>query len=311
MLLKLSVIYSERTMSLGKSKILAIINPISGTASKRSIPQKLQEFFEQREEEIFITYTKQSGHATDLVLNAEKLGFKSIIVVGGDGTINEVAAAITKTAMNLIIVPMGSGNGLARSLNIPLNEDRALDVFSKNHIECIDGGLANGTPFFATFGMGFDAEVTQKYDDQNFRGPLSYVLSTIDGFFNHKSSHYKIAINDQTIEENAFLITCANAAQYGNNAYIAPEAKMNDGFLDLVVVREITPLTAPRFAFQLFTKQINKNTAIDIYRAKKFTIEREHEGIVQVDGELGTMGKLIEISIRPRILKVYTLPPME
>lgn len=292
-------------MTLAKEKILVIINPISGTSSKVSIPSKLQEAFQDREKELFITYTKQAGHATHLVQEAHSLGFSSIIAVGGDGTINEIAAAMAETTMTLGIIPMGSGNGLARSLGISMNEDKAIETILNNHVIEIDGGTANGKPFFATFGMGFDAEVTKKYDDNSFRGPLSYVFSTIDEFFNHKPNHYRIHIGNEVIEQDAFLITCANACQYGNNAYIAPNAKMNDGVLDLVVVSRISPLAVPQFALQLFTKRINKNTSIDVYRSDQFLIERESEGAIQVDGESGEMGQRIEIKIRPGVLNVY------
>lgn len=286
-------------------RYLFIINPISGINSKVGVPNLIRKAFEKSSKEVFISYTKYPGHARDLVRLADELGFYAVVVVGGDGTINEVASAVTKTRLKMGIIPMGSGNGLARSLEIPMSVSKALDVVLQENIKPIDYGVANDRPFFCTFGVGFDAEVTQKYDENHFRGVFSYILSTIDSYIRHKPIVYKITIGDRTFEQKAFLITCANADQYGNNAFIAPDALLDDGLLDLVVVREMSPIETPIFAVQLFTKRINHNTSIDVYRASSFVIERPVDDVVHIDGESAFMSHRIDLKIQSKKLEVF------
>ena len=155
-----------------------------------------------------------------------------------------------------------------------------------------------------TFGVGFDAQVTASYDQKSFRGPLSYVLSTVDQFIKHKSSLYRLHLNGEVIEQKAFLVTCANADQYGNNAIIAPEAELDDGLFDVVVIRNMSLLKAPQVAINLFTKNINESASIDIYRTDHLIIEREEAGYAQVDGELLELGRRIEITIQKQQLPI-------
>lgn len=291
-------------------KILAIINPIAGIGSKNQIPLLLYEHFgKQPEKELFIAYTKPENNVPSLVKQAVEWGVSTVIAVGGDGTVNEVASAIINTPLTMGIIPLGSGNGLARTLNIPLQQEAAIDVIKQQYAKRIDCGRANGKLFFTTFGVGFDAEVTKTYDEQTFRGPISYIVSAIDRYISHTPKDYIITINGERIHKRALMITCANADQYGNNAYIAPEAQVDDGLLDLVVAREVSPIEAPKFAFQLFTKQLNHNTAIELYSATHFTIERSEPGLVQIDGESGEMGRRIEIEVVPHALQIYTPKP--
>lgn len=284
---------------------VVIVNPIAGVGFKIRLESTLRKAFEKTPHEFFITYTKRSGHAGELVRLALQMGAYAVIAVGGDGTINEIASEVSKTSLKMGILPMGSGNGLARSLGIPMSTPKALDLILQDSLRIIDCGLANLRPFFCTFGVGFDAEVTKKYEDLHFRGIMSYVLSSLDTYIKYKPVLYRITIENETFEQSAFLIACANADQYGNNAYIAPDAEVDDGLLDLVIVRNVSLTESPIFALQLFTKRISQNTSIDVYRASKFVIERSSPGAAHIDGESVMMDSRIELGVQEKCLSVF------
>ena len=296
-------------MKGAKRKYLTIINPHSGTSRKTSIPELAYNILSDNGSELYFVYTNEQGHVAQIIDDVASQGFDVVIGVGGDGTINEVADAVRPTDMTMGIIPMGSGNGLARSLDIPMDPEAALEVIRKGYIKRIDCCEANGFPFFVTFGVGFDAQVTASYDQKSFRGPLSYVLSTVDQFIKHKSSLYRLHLNGEVIEQKAFLVTCANADQYGNNAIIAPEAELDDGLFDVVVIRNMSLLKAPQVAINLFTKNINESASIDIYRTDHLVIEREEKDYAQVDGELLELGRRIEITIQKQQLPILVPLP--
>ena len=296
-------------MLSSQKKYLVIINPISGTSRKTSLPELAYNMLSDNDSELYFVYTNGEGHADRIIKDIAGQGFDTVIAIGGDGTINEVANAVRPTDMSLGIVPMGSGNGLARSLDIPLDPEAALEVIRRGYVKRIDCCEADGVPFFVTFGVGFDAQVTASYDQKNFRGPLSYVLSTVDQFIKHKSSLYRLHLNGEVIEQKAFLVTCANADQYGNNAIIAPDAELDDGLFDVVVIRDMSLLKAPQVAISLFTKRVDESASIDIYRTDHLIIEREKEDYAQVDGELIELGRRIEITIQKQQLPILVPQP--
>ena len=291
-------------MKGAKRKYLTIINQHSGTSRKTSIPELAYNILSENGSELYFVYTNEQGHVAQIIDDVATQGFDVVIGVGGDGTINEVADAVRPTDMAMGIIPMGSGNGLARSLDIPMDPEGALEVIRKGYVKRIDCCEANGVPFFVTFGVGFDAQVTASYDQKSFRGPLSYIISTVDQFIKHKSSLYRLHLNGEVIEQKAFLVTCANADQYGNNAIIAPEAELDDGLFDVVVIRNMSLLKAPQVAINLFTKNINESASIDIYRTDHLIIEREEADYAQVDGELLELGRRIEITIQKQQLPI-------
>ncbi len=287
-------------------RVLAIINPISGTFSKGSIPSLLAQTYNAREEELFIAYTKGKNHARELAKEAVSKGVETIIAVGGDGTINEVASSIYGTSSKMGIIPKGSGNGLARALGIPIyNEKEAISIITQGDVSLIDTGEMNGIPFFCTCGVGFDADLTQRYEEDLSRGLLAYVRSAIKEYHLFKAKPYRIQVDGVSISREAFLLTCANIDQYGNNAYIAPHASLSDGLFDLVLIRPISGLNMARLAVQLFTKKIDKNACVDLFKGKHIIIEREEEGSVQIDGEKHHLGKELEILMSEKRLQVY------
>lgn len=284
-------------LSFGMEKITAIINPVSGTASKKRIPDLLEQYIPSDQFEKKIIFTEYRGHAFELASRAVKEKADYVIAVGGDGTINEVARALVESPAVLGIVPMGSGNGLARDLAIPMDIRKALEVILERKIRTIDYCKANNRIFFCTCGVGFDASVSERFDKRKRRGPFSYMRSVLAEYLQFKPDTYDIVFENEVLSKKAFLVTCANISQYGNNAYIAPQADMNDGMMDVAILSPFSPLDVGRLIVQMFTKQITKNHKLQYYRSKKLTLKRAKPGIVHIDGEPAYMDKTISLEV--------------
>ncbi|MDR0536742.1 MAG: diacylglycerol kinase family lipid kinase [Tannerellaceae bacterium] len=286
--------------------VQAIINPVSGVGSKRAIPKLIEKIYESRNLALNITFTEYAGHAKLLTKNALKQGARYILAVGGDGTVNEIAAAMINSEATLGIIPRGSGNGLARDLQIPMDTRKAVELILKDHVTVIDGCVANRHIFFTTCGVGFDAMVSQKFATEKRRGSMTYVRRAIQEYLNYKPEEYELHIDDRAVTEKAFLVACANASQYGNNAFIAPHANMTDGKMDITILSPFTALDVPNLAFQLFTRQIEKNSKIKIIQTDRLTIIRRNPGVMHLDGDPIMAGKKITVNVLPKVLKVFT-----
>ena len=286
-------------------KILALINPISGTLNKDSLPKSIDKIIDSEKFEIEIKYTEHANHAYELSKEAAANGYYGVLAIGGDGTVNEVASALCDTETALGIIPLGSGNGLARHLRIPLNIDKAISIINENYIENFDYCTANDRKFFCTCGLGFDAQVSSTFAKRGKRGPVGYFQSAISEYIKYRSQTYKITSSNGIITEKAFIIACGNASQYGNNAYITPNADMQDGEIDVTVMLPITPFDTAMLGLLLFSKHIDQDVNIISFRTADLSIERESEGIMHLDGEPVNMPKTIEIKCHKGGLKIF------
>ena len=288
-----------------KKKIYIIINPISGTNSKERIPDMVKKILSPDFFEIKVFQTKYAGHATELTREALDNGAHYIIAAGGDGTVNEVARTMVHTDAALGIIPLGSGNGLARDLGISMDMKKAIETIAAANTVTIDYGRANEHVFFCTCGVGFDAMVSERFSEGKKRGPISYVKSAVTEYFKFRPDTYELILDDNTVvDEKAFLVTCANASQYGNNAYIAPSANISDGKMDIVVLAPINPIEVGPIALQLFTKQIKHNNRVTYYRSGKVVIKRTKPGPMHIDGDPIHAGKEITVETIPSGLHV-------
>ena len=265
--------------------ILAIINPVSGTGNKDKIPRLIDTVVNHDINDVSIIVTEYAGHAREIAADAVKDGIDVVVAIGGDGTVNEVGSALCGTQTALAIVPCGSGNGLARHLRISMNASRALQVLNDGTVGQFDYCTVNGKPFFCTCGMGFDATVSYKFSNEGTRGFITYIKKTITEYFQYEAQQYSIDIDGTQMEEKAFVIACCNAAQYGNNAYIAPRATMQDGLIDVTVMHPFNLIESPLIGARLFLRQLNKDHHVSIYRGKHVAIEREHDDIMHIDGD--------------------------
>lgn len=288
-----------------KKKIHFIINPISGTHKKDQMILSIRRHLDMERFDYEIKYTQYAGHAAVLAQEAADCGVDIVAAIGGDGTVNEVARSLVHRHTALSIIPSGSGNGLARHLEIPIDAVGAIQVLNECVIRELDYGKINNIPFFCTCGVGFDAFVSSKFAEAGKRGFLTYIENTLREGLVYKPDTYTITIDDnKQMVYKALLIACANASQYGNNAYIAPNASMSDGLMDVTIMEPFSVLEAPQIAIQLFNRTIDHNSKIKTFRCKKVDIERKSPGVIHFDGDPVMAGKNIEVVLVEKGLNV-------
>ena len=241
--------------------------------------------------------TKCVGDACVAAKGFASGGFDVVVAIGGDGTVNEVAEGLINTSSKLAIIPIGSGNGLARHLNIPLNYQRAVDTIFNGNGKFIDAGVINGKVFFCTAGVGFDAVVGDSFNKSGSRGLITYVEYCAREYVKYRPEYYEISLDGRTFRKKAFLITFANSSQWGNNVFIAPDANISDGMVDVVVWKAAPKVTMPILTAELFLKTLKYSEYVEIYRCKELSIKRGKEGLVQFDGESVMMGSELAMSV--------------
>lgn len=287
-----------------KKKIIFVVNPISGTQGKKAILKWIDERIDRSIYDYSIVRTEYAGHASIIAKEAVRDGIDIVVAIGGDGTINEIGRSLVHTNTALGIIPCGSGNGLARHLRIPMDPKAAIEIINQGDKCCIDYGKINNIPFFCTCGVGFDAFVSLKFADSGKRGLLTYLENTLHESLVYQPETYEIENEEGTMKYKAFLIACGNASQYGNNAYITPQASLTDGLMDITIMEPFTVLDVPSLSFQLFNKTIDQNSRIKTMRAKKIKIHRTKEGVLHFDGDPLMAGKELEVEIIPKGLHV-------
>jgi YegS/Rv2252/BmrU family lipid kinase len=287
-------------------KMLLIINPISGTANKNGLSERIVEKLSAHDISVDIAHTTCRGDATRIAKEGITAGYDAILACGGDGTVNETARAMANTGVTMGIIPAGSGNGLARHIGIPIDPIKSLDIIIEQHVNDCDYGTVNGQPFFCTFGVGFDAAVSDRFAASGQRGKISYLRSAFEEFINFKCERYTLKADGKVVTDDAFLIACCNASQYGNNAYIAPHASIIDGKLDVTVVRKASILQRAMLGIDLMSGTIDQNKLIETMRVKDVVIERSAPGSAHIDGEPVTLGERLEVKCHPAALRVFT-----
>ena len=301
-------LYICNIMTNEKKKIVFIINPISGTVSKSGIPALIEQVLDKEKFSYEIRETEHAGHAEEIAKECKELGVDVVVAVGGDGTVNEVARGITNSDTALGIIPCGSGNGLARQLMLPMDFKKDIDILNQCEIHDLDYGIINEHAFFCTCGMGFDAFISMKFAAAGKRRPTTYGENVLKEGLNYKPETYRIEDENGTIINRAFLISCANASQYGNNAYIAPHASMHDGMLDVIIMEPFDALEAPQVAIEMLNKTLDKNQKIKTFRTKHIRIHREKPGVIHFDGDPVMADADVDIRLIPGGIKVVVNP---
>lgn len=289
-----------------KKRLLFIVNPISGsgTVRKSALSEEMDREIDRDAFLCDIKETEYAGHASVLAGDAARAGYDAVVAVGGDGTVNEVARSIVHTPTALGIIPCGSGNGLARHLQIPMDTSKALRIINQHTVHCLDSGRINGKPFFCTCGVGFDALISLKFAESGKRGPLSYVENTLREGIKYQPETYTIEVDGSSERHKAFLIACANASQYGNNAYIAPHASMKDGLMDIIIMEPFNTIASPQIILQLFSKTLSANSHVKTMQARKVRITRPSEGVAHCDGEPFITDNIIDVELLPKSFNV-------
>ena len=284
--------------------IAFIVNPISGTKAKNRVTKLIRDLLDPQLFSPTVVVTEYAGHATQLAQQFALEGYYAVIAVGGDGTVNEVANGLVGTNTALGIVPNGSGNGFARHLDISTRMNRAIEMLNSSEVISVDYGMVNDKKFFSTCGVGFDALVAVQFNEGKSRGLKTYVQNTLQSLFNYKPETYRILGEGIDITTEAFLITFANAGQWGYDAYIAPKASVQDGLMDIAIVNKFPLSAAPKLALNLFTHNIDENFYMNTVRSKAITLVRENAGAIHIDGDPFEMPTELNIKIVEDGLKV-------
>ncbi len=286
-----------------KSKALFIINPISGGKNKDNVPELIGSNLNADLFEPTIVFTNRAFHGHKLAKNG--LGqYDYIIAVGGDGTVNEIASAVAGTDTILGVLPFGSGNGLARFLGLPMDTAKAIQALNEQRVATIDGAKLNRQWFFNMAGMGFDAHIAEVFSHDKTRGFAAYIKSSLREVLNYKPDIYQIEIDGVSYERKAFMLSFANSSQYGNNAHVSPAASVQDGLLDVCIIKPFPLYLFPALGLRMFLKTADKSRFVEIIKGKNVIIKRSGDGPVHLDGEPQIMGDSAEISIIPSALKI-------
>jgi diacylglycerol kinase (ATP) len=297
-----------------KKKILFIINPISGAGSSGTVEKSITENLNRDIFEFEVVYTKAAKHATDLSKLGVQKNFDVIVAVGGDGSVNEVGRGLIGSKSVLGIIPCGSGNGTARHLKIPVNVPKAIDIINQGKSMLIDTFSLNNETVLNVAGIGYAAHVAYEFSRLQKRGFINYLKIAVRDSFRYKSQSCMIEVlspafsfserpSGNKINLEAFIIDIANGAQWGNNAVIAPNAKNNDGLLDLCMIRSFPFLYFPVMAVRLFTNSIHHSKYMEIIKIKEVVIDQKHQH-AHIDGEPVRIGNRLIIKINPLSLHV-------
>jgi len=271
------------------------------------VPELIKDTIDAGVMEPVIAFSDGVAHAR--VIASEAIGkFDIVVAVGGDGTVNEVASAIVDTDTSLGIVPFGSGNGLSRFLGIPMDTRDAIKNLASGRTEIIDSARINGQPFFNMAGMGFDAHISEIFSHGKKRGFISYIKSSIKEVVGYQPQNYHLDIDGKKYDYKAFMLSIANSSQYGNNVHISPKASLQDGFLDVCVIKPFPLWRFPEMSMRMLIKATESSKYVEIIRGKQILIKREHTGPIHLDGEPQVAGTGIDITILPKSLKVIVGP---
>jgi len=287
-----------------KRKILFIINPISGTRNKDTVAGHIQNNINPNRNSVDIKFTTYKGHASVLAKEAVDNGYDAVVAIGGDGSINEIASVLIHTQTALGIIPNGSGNGLAHYLKIPFNIKKAVEIINGFNLITIDTASINNIPFISVAGIGFDALVAKEFAQSKTRGFFSYLKIIVFNYIVYFRKKYILYINNQKIKRKAMMISLANSNQFGYNSVIAPDARINDGYLNVCIMDKVPVFEAGIISLLLFLKKIDISKRIEILKCKEITVLQNKNRVVHIDGDPTYQGKKLVFKVIPASLKI-------
>ncbi|AHJ97376.1 diacylglycerol/lipid kinase family protein [Hymenobacter swuensis] len=297
--------YSATQLLFLAVRICFILNPTSGTNRTQDVPTLLTRYATAAGAEFEIQLTQRAGHATELAREAAARGCRVVVAVGGDGTVNEVARGLLGTPAALGIVPRGSGNGLARHLRIPLDLPGAVRRACQPTFQHIDAGRINGHWFFCTAGLGFDAHVSKMFAQAGTRGLSTYVKVALREYRRYRPVPVQVQLeNALLLDTHCYVLAFANAAQYGNNAYIAPRADIQDGLLDVCLIDQLPMLRAVRVGVGLALGTLATSGGAAYHTSRRIQVEAAHPIGFHVDGDYVADATRFVVELEPLALEV-------
>ena len=289
---------------MDKRKVLFVVNPVSGGISKDRFVRELANAIDKSTLQAEITVTRAAAETMLAAKQAADASFDVVVACGGDGTINCIASQLTDSQTALGIIPMGSGNGFARALKIPFKLHNALNALQHGDVQQIDTCKVNENFFINIAGIGFDAHIAGKFHNSKRRGLSTYTSLVLKEFSRYKPELYRIQTGENVVERQSFFAAVCNGSQFGNDFTIAPQADMKDGMLELIDVKKPSILQVPRLALNALQRKFDANALVSSMQGNLFTIEREKDGLVNIDGEPLKMGMRLEFTVKPCALRV-------
>ena len=284
--------------------IVFVINPKSGVDREKAISEALAVQLDKTKFSYEIAHTERAGHGTDLAREFAAKGVFAVVAVGGDGSVNDVAKGLVGTDTALAIVPKGSGNGMARTMEIPLPLNEALDVINRGKVDAIDVGYVKDMLFLSNAGVGFDAEISQEFASSEKRGLAVYSWLVTKNLWTYKIWEWQIKIDGKPLQQKAFMINVANGQQFGYNFKIAPNASYTDGWLDVSIIKPFPRILVSSLVIRAMNGTIDKSPYVDTNRAKEITIYHPDLKLLQTDGDARKCSSEITFKVMPRSLKV-------
>lgn len=289
---------------MSKQKIRFIINPISGKKHKDHLPQQIEEHLDHSRFDYEIFISNYAGHASILAQDAINQHVDILAVAGGDGSINEVGTTLIGTDMALAVIPCGSGNGLSRCMNLPLDPIKALQVINMNYRRKIDTVTVNDKSFISISGTGYDAKVAEDYSKDLRRGFDTYFRYIIRNYITMEEQPYTIVMPDETLDVKAFFISFANSNQMGYDFPISPHASLWDGKVDLCIVQKPNPFELPIMGGYMLDGMMDKAPKVKIIQTSEATIIRPKADVINLDGESVMMEKDLHLKVNPLSLNI-------
>lgn len=291
-----------------KERIRFIINPISGVGKKNTIPPMIESHLNLERFDYDIVFTQYKNHASELAKEASEEGIDIVCAVGGDGSVHEVGTALIGSKTKLAIIPVGSGNGLARHLNIPLGIKDA--IYCINYSNCIemDTVQVNDKSFLGVGGYGLDAVVAKKFDEYHKRGFFSYIYLTVREFFRFNPMNVSIDVDGKVKTLPVVLLTVANSSQFGNGFTVSPKSDVTDGELELVVLKPFSVWSVPSLVYRFFTKKSDRSRYSEVIPFKKARIESGRM-LAHYDGEPTDVRTELNVSVVPKSLNILVGNP--
>lgn len=290
-----------------KNKTLFIVNPASGTGRQKNIETVIKENLDHDLFDYSVRFTEHIHHGTKLAREAADQGYDCVVAVGGDGSVNDVAQGLKDTGVHMGIIPCGSGNGLARTLKIPLRPVLAVKTLNKLQSQTIDSIVINDRYLSVNAaGVGFDAHIARLLKAAKKRGFQAYASLFFREYASYENSNYRLTIDGRTLYRKAWFIAIANGRQYGYNLSVAPKAQIADGLLDITIIDKVPiehiAITAP----MAFMNLLDHSQHAEMFRAKEVHLEGNLDKWVNIDGEGENIGKELHFVVHPQSVKIYT-----
>jgi diacylglycerol kinase (ATP) len=289
-------------------RVLMLVNKKAGLLwSFHSMRRAMDKWWDIPGTELSYQFCQSRDDGLEKARRAVEDGVDCILAVGGDGTVNTIGSLLVGTEVSLGVIPAGSGNGFARHFEIPLVPEKAVRALAASVVKRIDVGVVDSRPFFVTCSMAWDASVVRSFERSAFRGIIPYIFAGVNEFFEYDPQEVDVDIDSGRRSlhiPDPLVFTVANLTQYGGGAKIAPHARADDGFLELVVARrqDIAVLLANVGRF--FDGTIHKIPKVVSLRFKTLKVKRAKGAPIQIDGELVDAPDEVDVRIMPAALKV-------